>query len=433
MPLNEEQILALAPDESSKKAGKELAAPGKWVSKGGNDIALWGECQGSGSKPYQTQVDLANIAFKCSCPSRKFPCKHGIGLLLYNARQPKDFTVTQMPAWVEDWISRRADKQEKQAEKKDKPVDEAAQAKRAAAREQKVAGGIDELLLWMKDIIRHGILNIPEKGSVFFENTARRMVDAQAPGLAGMVRSLGDINYFKDGWQSQFIDQLSRLYIVLSGYKNIPSLSAGLQQDIKTLVGFTQNQDEIKEQTGITDTWLVLAKQTKEEDTITIERNWLYGINSRQYALVLQFIFRGQGAQLLLTPGLFIEAELVFFPSSSPLRAIIKKQVNTNKAQAIPGFNGWQEVTEAETGIFAAQPFRSERPYVINRLTPVSYNGRWHLQDAQQQIMPVREGFGGIWKLLSFSGGEALNMAVIGKEKIYEPTGVWHNNEYKPL
>ena len=100
LPLSEDQILALAPDEPSKKAGKDLAGAAKWVSKGGNDTALWGECQGSGSKPYQTQVDLANIAFKCSCPSRKFPCKHGLGLLLYNARQPKDFTVTQMPAWV---------------------------------------------------------------------------------------------------------------------------------------------------------------------------------------------------------------------------------------------------------------------------------------------------------------------------------------------
>jgi len=72
--LSEDQILTLAPDESSKKSGKDLANPAKWVSKGVNEQALWGECQGSGSKPYQTQIDIINIAFKCSCPSRKFPC-----------------------------------------------------------------------------------------------------------------------------------------------------------------------------------------------------------------------------------------------------------------------------------------------------------------------------------------------------------------------
>ena len=30
----------------------------------------------------QVQVALAELASKCSCPSRKFPCKHGLALLL---------------------------------------------------------------------------------------------------------------------------------------------------------------------------------------------------------------------------------------------------------------------------------------------------------------------------------------------------------------
>jgi hypothetical protein len=32
--LTEDQILALAPDESSKKSGKDLANPSKWITKG---------------------------------------------------------------------------------------------------------------------------------------------------------------------------------------------------------------------------------------------------------------------------------------------------------------------------------------------------------------------------------------------------------------
>src|ERR1700761_6609871 len=119
MKLTEDQIFALAPDEASKKAGRDLATPAKWVSKGINELALWGECQGSGSKPYQTQIDLINIAFKCSCPSRKFPCKHGLGLLLLYARQHQSFTSNEQPAWVAEWISRRAVTEEKKSEKKD--------------------------------------------------------------------------------------------------------------------------------------------------------------------------------------------------------------------------------------------------------------------------------------------------------------------------
>jgi hypothetical protein len=433
LQLSEEQVLALAPDESSKKSGKELSSPAKWVSKGVNELALWGECQGSGSKPYQTQVDVINIAFKCSCPSRKFPCKHGIGLLLLYARSKSDFTNNNMPAWVSDWVSKRSERQEKQAEQKEKPVDEAAQAKRRQAREQKVGDGIEELLQWIKDIIRNGIISIPEKGSAWFEGMARRMVDAQAPGLAGMIKNLGEINYYRDGWQSECIDQLLRLYLVITGFKNSEALPALLQQDIRSWIGFTQNQDELKEQAGITDTWLVLGKQVTEEDSITVEKNWLYGITSNQYALVLQFIVRGQGGQLTLTPGLYVQAELVFYPSVIPLRAIVKKQISTEKVQQYKGFTNWQQVVEAETAFSSALPFRSERPFIIEQVRPVFYSQQWWLQDADNAMMVIKSGFKSIWKLLSLSGGDALNIAVVGKEKVYEPFGVWYQNEYKIL
>jgi hypothetical protein len=433
LQLSEEQIISLAPDESSKKSGKELANPAKWSSKGANELALWGECQGSGSKPYQAQVDLSNIAFKCSCPSRKFPCKHGLGLLLMYARQKTSFTTTNAPDWVTEWLSKRSEKQEKQAEKKDKPVDEAAQAKRQNARQQKVSDGIEELLLWIKDIIRNGILNIPEKNPSYFENMVRRMVDVQAPGLANMVKGLGAINFYRDGWQSEFIDQLIRIYLIISGFKNIDLLNESLQQDIRAWIGFTQNQDELKEQTGITDTWLVLGKQVTEEDNLTVERNWLYGIKCNQYALVLQFFVRGQGAPHLLTPGLYIQAELIFFPSVLPLRAIIKRQISTDAIQQYRGFTNWQQVVETETSGSSQLPFYSERPYIIEQVRPIQYEQQWWLQDSNNMLMRIKQDFKNIWKLLSLSGGEALNLAVVGKEKTYEPIGVWYQNEYKTL
>ncbi len=433
MQLTEEQILNLAPDEASKKSGKDLASASKWVSKGLNDEALWGECQGSGSKPYRTQIDLNNIAFKCSCPSRKFPCKHGLGLLLYNARQPKDFSVTKMPDWVDEWIKKRSEKQEKQAEKIDKPVDDVSKAKRSQVREQRISDGIEELLLWIKDIVRNGILSMPEKGSVWFENMAKRMVDAQAPGLAGMIRSLGEINFYKEGWQSQFMDQLISIYMTIQGYKNSSLFEDSLQQEIRSRIGFTQNQEELKEQTGITDTWVVLSKQVSEQDNITTERYWLYGTESKQNALILQFIIRGQGGQLSLTPGLFIQAELVFYPSPLPLRAIIKRQLTTQNTSLSIEFDKWQKVMESETEMNSQLPVRSERPYLVQQLKPVKYNNQWWLQDTEQNIVQLKNEQRYIWKLLAMSGGEALDMALLGKEDKYEAIGVWYKNEYKAL
>lgn len=432
MNLTEEQILALAPDAASQKAGKDLAGQKKWVSKGGNEKALWGECQGSGSKPYQTQIDLGNIAFKCSCPSRKFPCKHGLGLLLYNARNAADFTDTQMPPWVEDWIGKRTDKEAKAAEKKDAPVDEAAQAKRRQARENKVAVGIEELLVWLKDIIRNGILAMPEKGYTFFDGMARRMVDAQAPGLAAMVRNLGNVAFFKEGWQTVFIDEVSKIYLAVSGYKNVEKLTAELQQDIRTAIGFTQSTEELKATDGVKDDWLVLGKQTTEEDNITTERNWLYGTTTQQYALVLQFIVKGQPTGAIITPGTCIQAELVFFPSVVPLRAIIKQQTATLPAPTANGFTNWQQVAEQQTTTNSTMPLTGNRPYIMQSLTPVLHQEHWWLQDTAKQLMPLGEDFN-IWKLLSLSGGAALPIVVVGKEMAYEPLGVWHNGVYKLL
>lgn len=432
MNLTEDQILTLAPDESSKKSGKDLANPAKWVTRGRNEIALWGECQGSGSKPYQTQIDVTNIAFKCSCPSRKFPCKHGIGMALLFARQPALFAVTDAPQWVVEWISKRTQKEEKKVEKKEIIVDEAAQAKRQQSREQKISDGINELHLWVKDIVRNGIINLPEKDYGFWEGMAKRMVDAQAPGLSGMVKALGQINYFQNTWQTQFMDGLLNIYLVIQAYKNKEFLSDILQEDVKNWIGFTVNQDKLKEQAGVSDTWLVVGKQVSQEDQLTIERNWLYGMQTAQSALVLQFLIRGQGgAGISFTPGMYVQAELVFYPSVSPLRALVKKQVNTNSAAPAKLFAHWLEVVEMETHLSSQLPVRSARPYIMQQLTPVQYDKQWWLQDEQKNLMPIKQEYKNIWRLLSLSGGNALDMAVVGKENSFEPVGVWHQGNYK--
>jgi hypothetical protein len=148
--LTSDQILALAPDSSSAKAGAALATARKWSGLGANETAAWGECQGSGKLPYQARIDLLEAAFKCTCPSRKFPCKHGLGLYLLLASDPGLFSGGDSPSWVTEWLTSRAERTERKQQREAAP-DPEAQAKRAAAREAKVASGLDELELWMRD------------------------------------------------------------------------------------------------------------------------------------------------------------------------------------------------------------------------------------------------------------------------------------------
>lgn len=434
MPFTEEQILSMAPDESSKKSGKELANASKWGKREVSDRALWGECQGSGKLPYQTQVDLQNVAFKCSCPSRKFPCKHGLGLLLLYARDQKLFTKTSEPDWVTGWLDKRTETAEKKVEKaKEKKVDPAAQAKRQENRLKRVSEGMDELRLWINDIVRNGLLNIPGKDPSYFETIARRMVDAQAPGLAGMVRSLREINFFREGWQTQFLDQLVRIHLVLEGFPRAESLPGELLHELKTLVGFSQSLEDVRNDAGVREDWFVLAKQSDREENLTVERNWLYGLQSQRYALVLQFYTKGQIPELNLLPGSWIDATLCYFKGAYPLRALIKEQFGIKQNGAAPGLASWKEVAEVTSTIMTSNPFLEQFPVIVDGVTPLKGNNQWMLKDESGQGVFIPPSFKHHWKLMALSGGKPLKIFALGREHEFEPLGAWVNDQYKLL
>src|SRR5215813_13921220 len=196
-----EQILALAPDAASAKAGQGLVSARKWLSLGADDKAAWGLCQGSGKDPYQAQIDLNEPAFKCSCPSRKFPCKHALGLFLLVANQPGiTNAATTIPAWAAEWLEKRDQQAQHRSEAAKKAVEEpdeatlarraSQKAKRSIDREAKVVAGLKELELWLRDLLRHGLASAQTRSFDYWEQMAARLIDAQAPGAARRVRDL---------------------------------------------------------------------------------------------------------------------------------------------------------------------------------------------------------------------------------------------------
>src|SRR3954469_9795992 len=112
------QVNSLAPDASSQKAGAKLGVPGPWSDTGYHESErlLWGDCKGSGSKPYQVTVSVADsdTAYACTCPSRKFPCKHALGLLLLWAAGTIG-DADALPQRAEAWSASRRDRAEKSA------------------------------------------------------------------------------------------------------------------------------------------------------------------------------------------------------------------------------------------------------------------------------------------------------------------------------
>jgi len=270
-----EQILKLAPDAASAKAAQGLLAPKKWTSLGVNETAIWGACQGSGSNPYQTQIDLAEPAFKCSCPSRKFPCKHGLALFLLFAEQPSLFARTSAPDTVASWLKGRSDraaKKETAATTKSKePKNPESQAKTAARRLDRVKDGALELQRWLEDLVRSGLAGNLSRGTASWESQAARLVDAQAPGLARLLKEAAVLGT-REGWQERLLEQIALLHLLLEGFRRSATLPEDLQDEIQSLIGWKQDQQELMQNTGIVDEWKVLGQRTLLEDRLQVHR-----------------------------------------------------------------------------------------------------------------------------------------------------------------
>jgi hypothetical protein len=452
--LSEDQITQLAPDASSLKSGKDLATEKKWLTFLYNDRALWGEVQGSGKDPYRTQVDRQSIAFKCSCPSRKFPCKHGLGLLLLFARKTALFSQEENePVWVKEWIDKRSQsakaepspavaadtpstaidtkKAEKQAKEKEK---------RGADRLSKVNSGVAELELWLKDLLRTGLLSIPEKEPNFWNKTAARMVDAQASGLGNMVKEFSEIDYYTGNrWHEEVLQQTAKIHLLLEAFKRINTLPENLQEDVKNLIGWSKAQKELLESPDapvIKDHWLVLGRQTETQEDLTIQRNWLFGTQTKRYALILNFAYKNAPMATMLVPATMVNAELVFYPSVFPLRAVIKNQENTTAPSSSPmAFHHWVATQEMYADVISLYPWADYIPLFVEQLSLVFHQTQWLLKDQQGEYMEINKKFDEIkiYSLLAFSGGKPLDIFLIRIKNTVLPVGIWLNNLYKIL
>lgn len=434
MNITEEQVLKLAPDAASVKAGKGLATPAKWVLREYSNEALWGHCQGSGATPYQTQIDLKNIAFKCSCPSNKFPCKHALGLLLLYASRPEQFTVTEEPEWVRTWLDKRTEsaekKEQKQKEKNEKPVDEAARAKRQAARNTKVAEGIDELQTWMKDILRNGLLNIPERAESLFTAFSRRMIDAQAPGLAAMVSRLAEINYYTDSWKHELTSSLARIYLLSESYKNLETLTPEWQEEIKSLVGFTQSKEEVLAGETVTDHWMVVYTESQRQEKLTVQYSWLYGRESKRFALVLQFILPGVFPEFSILPGCFVRADAVYYKGVDPVRIQLRQYENTDETFMPGAYAGVAEAMARYREAVTANPFTWQVPLLVDNALLVIQHDSCFITDASLRAMPLEVSDAGKTKLFLLTGGKPFTCLVFATEKAWSMKALWIDEQY---
>jgi hypothetical protein len=469
--LDANQILALAPDPASAKAGSQLAAAHQWSNLGRSNTALWGECQGSGKTPYKTQVDLNGPAFKCTCPSRKFPCKHGLALYLLLAGEPALFTGAAEPQWVKDWMQSRLGRQEKKADSAatagaldpEAAANAAAQArKREEKREDKVGAGMQELQTWMHDLAREGLASVRSRGQGFWDGIAARMADAQAAPLARRLRRAGSLLYQSGlrNAESLAASELASVYLLTQAWQRLDQLAPALQADVRALLGWTVSQDEVLRQPGVDGCWRVLAQATVDDERLRVRTTWLHGPDTR-WALLLQYAAGTQGFEQQLAPGTEFDGELCYYPSAYPLRALVKRQDETralgppaasfrasNKTlrakrigedstlvrrdecnaamRDLLGALSLDALLATYANALAVQPFLDRHPVLLNGLVPdASDHGVVH--DALGRRIALHPEFRHPLHLLALSGGHPLTVCGEWDGRVLLPLSVWHD------
>ncbi len=428
--LTTESVLALAPDDASARAARGLVSPAKWPLRGADASAVWGECQGSGSKPYQTQVDLAGPAFRCSCPSRKFPCKHGLALLLMKAQDGAAFSAGPPPAWVAEWLASRVEKAQQQearaAAKADTAADPEAAAKREAQRWQRIeAAGVD-LARWLADQLTQGLGTLNATAVAAWQTMAARLVDAQAPGLAQRVRQaaagIGDA-------PERTLARLGLLQLACDGLARRSSLPPPEQADLRTLLGWSMERADVLAQgSPVADRWCVLAVVLDErEPKLTERRVWLHGQSCGRRALLLDHAFAGKGFEQGWVPGIAVDASLVFYPSAAPLRAHGDTPTAAVMATLPDAGDEWQQIAER----VAANPFTPLHPLLWRNAVLLHTDG-WHAV-AGARALPLAIDPADAWALQARGGGRPLHLAGEWDGHRFTPWTAWAADGAPPL
>ncbi|WP_460650402.1 SWIM zinc finger family protein [Kribbella endophytica] len=425
-PWDVEQVLALAPDPASAKAGQAQARVAKWSEAGSSESALWGYCQGSGKSPYQTSVDLSGPAFKCTCPSRKFPCKHSLGLMLLWAAG--GLPAAEEPEWVDKWLAERSNRAEKAAERAEKKPGEvadplAAQA-RASRRADRVSAGMAELESWLDDQVRRGLSGFEQRGYEELSRLAARMVDAQAPGVAGAVRRAAGVVGRGHGWPGELLEELALIHLTVSAHGRLAELPPSMAETVQTRIGWTVETARVQaEGEKVEDDWLVLGRVVEPDDRLTVRRLWLRGATSGRLALVLAFAPAGRRLDPLpARPGEVVPAVLSFYPGALPLRALL-----TQTAPRLPGTRpsglSTHQALAAYVESLTADPWNERWPLVLQDVRPARNGSTWALVDDEGalEVLPSFDP----WKLLAVSAGAPITVAGEWNRAGFRPMTVW--------
>lgn len=255
----------LAPNSAAIKNAQGLVKKKKFVklNRSEDGSLLFGECAGSGSSNYHCSADFVQPdkpVFRCSCPSRQFPCKHSLGIL-YAYTDGLTFETAEVP---EDLTAKR-----EKAEKREEKKAQAAAAGPAEAKPKKVnksalkkkvntqLEGLDLAEKLVVSLIRGGLGTIDAKSLKTLNEQVKQLGGYYLPGAQNELRRLalllGDSGD-RELLYTLAIEQLSRIHALikkgrarLTAKLEDPELAPDTESTTEEWLGYAWQLSELKE------------------------------------------------------------------------------------------------------------------------------------------------------------------------------------------
>jgi hypothetical protein len=415
----DQQVAQLAPDPASVTAARKLARPGPWFDTGSTDALVWGKCQGSGSTPYQVSVDLTGPAFTCSCPSRKFPCKHGLALLFLWVGGDGSVADAEAPAdFADDWARGRQGRAQPRggaAAEPSRPVDPAARAARLEERKATMRAGMADFALWLGDLVRNGIAGARREPYRFWDDAAARLVDAQLPALAERVRSMASTVAADPEWADLLLAEIGRWWMTTAAWMRLDELGPEDIGNLRAYVGWPYSTEEIRAGDAVTDRWQVLGVHRTEEGRLQVQRTWLRGEGSGEVVVVLDFANVGGALGVAKVVGTVVEATIARYPGTWPRRALfVGEPAPASQATALPDAVPIEQHLVRFAEALGAGPWVDRIPVTIAGATVGIEPGdgradRLWVVDRDGAVLPL-VGDTPVWELLARTGNHPVDL-----------------------
>ncbi|MBA3398641.1 MAG: SWIM zinc finger family protein [Acidimicrobiia bacterium] len=434
-----EHVAALAAGPAQFAAADDVSIVQRWSSGWHSGDALWGTYRGAANvEPYEVVVDLrpalrdADVPrTRCTCPSRKVPCKHALALLLRWVRGDLvESDLDRLPDGAASWLARSAGSRttsppaaavasEQTTEPGDQPAgDEPGPAggepldappdppppDDTSGRDERVErmlAGLVELERWLRDRMRSGLADPSLASYATWDHLAARLVDARAGALANRVRRLAGLVGASPQWHGDVLAELGMLHLLARGGRSLPSLPSHLADSLATALGWQVRQADVLDGVPETDTWDVIGRSDTREDRIEVRRTWLRGRTSARLAMVLSFAAYRQSLDRSLPVGTAVEADLHRYPGAGA-RAIVGARRSEVPAIRPSGMT-LAAACEAAGASLAAEPW-AERTVVTVDAAVTRSAGSWVVSD-ETGSLPCATGQRALGAVLATTGG----------------------------